>query len=97
MTLTVGANGARTQTTATESNSKLLYYADSLWYNIITTNKGGDFMETKDIIYELRTKKGALARGACRKNICYKAGCISVGKRRNDTEYRYAEAPFRIV
>ena len=29
-----------------------------LWYNIITTNKGGDFMETKDIIYELRTKKG---------------------------------------
>ena len=28
------------------------------WYNIITANEGGDFMETKDIIYELRTKKG---------------------------------------
>ena len=28
------------------------------WYNIITTNEGGDFVETKDIIYELRTKKG---------------------------------------
>ena len=27
-------------------------------YNIITTREGGDFMETKDIILELRTQKG---------------------------------------
>ena len=28
------------------------------WYTIIKTNKGGGTMETKDIILELRTKKG---------------------------------------
>ena len=36
----------------------MLVNAERLWYNIITMNKGGVFMETKDIIYELRTKKG---------------------------------------
>jgi transcriptional regulator with XRE-family HTH domain len=41
-----------------DSNSKLLFNTNSLWYNITTTNKGGDFMQTKDIIYELRTKIG---------------------------------------
>ena len=36
----------------------MLVNSSGLWYNIITTNKGGDYMETKDIILELRTKKG---------------------------------------
>ena len=29
-----------------------------VYYNLTTTSQGGDFMETKDIIFELRTKKG---------------------------------------
>ena len=41
-----------------DSNSELLDNNDRPWYNIIITKEGGDFMETKDIIYELRTKKG---------------------------------------
>ena len=36
----------------------MLVNADSPWYNKIITNESGDFMETKDIILELRTKKG---------------------------------------
>ena len=36
----------------------MLVNADNPWYNKITTNESGDFMETKDIILELRTKKG---------------------------------------
>ena len=43
---------------SSDSNSELLVNFGSSWYNIITANEGGDFMETKDIIYELRTKKG---------------------------------------
>ena len=39
------------------SNNKLLVNSSGLWYNMITTNKGGDYMETKDIILELRMKK----------------------------------------
>ena len=39
-------------------NRQLLVNAHSQCYNMITTNKGGDFMETKDIIRELRVKKG---------------------------------------
>jgi transcriptional regulator with XRE-family HTH domain len=41
-----------------DSNSELLVNNDRPWYNIIITKEGGDFMKTKDIIYELRTKKG---------------------------------------
>ena len=41
-----------------DSNSRLLVKPSELWYNMITTSKGGDYMETKDIIFELRTKKG---------------------------------------
>ena len=40
------------------SNSRLLVKPSELWYNMITTSKGGDYMETKDIILELRTKQG---------------------------------------
>ena len=40
-----------------DSNSELLADADGPWYNIITNLQGGDFMETKDIIRELRMKK----------------------------------------
>ena len=43
---------------SSNSNSELLVHSGSPWYNIITTDESGDFMETKDIIYELRTKKG---------------------------------------
>ena len=35
----------------------MLVNADNSWYNITKTD-GGGYMETKDIIYELRTKKG---------------------------------------
>ena len=41
-----------------DSNSRLLVKPSELWYNMITTSKGGDYMETKDIILELRTQKG---------------------------------------
>ena len=41
-----------------ESNTELLVNDNNSWYNIIKTNQGGYIMETKDIIYELRTKKG---------------------------------------
>ena len=41
-----------------KSNSRLLVKPSELWYTMITTSKGGDYMETKDIILELRTKKG---------------------------------------
>ena len=30
-------------------------------YSIITTDEDGDLMEAKDIVYELRTKKGLCA------------------------------------
>ena len=43
---------------SSNSNSELLVNSGSPWYNIITSSQGGDFMETKDIIFELRTKKG---------------------------------------
>ena len=36
----------------------MLVKPSELWYNMLTTSKGGDYMETKDIILELRTKKG---------------------------------------
>ena len=29
-----------------------------VYSNPTTTNEGGEFMKTKDVIYELRTKKG---------------------------------------
>ena len=36
----------------------MLVKSSKLWYNMITTSKGGDYMETKNIILELRTQKG---------------------------------------
>ena len=42
----------------TERNSELLDNSVTPWYDIITNLQGGDFMETKDIIFKLRTKKG---------------------------------------
>ena len=41
----------------TDSNSELLVNSINPWYDIVTSLQGGDFMETKDIIFELRTKK----------------------------------------
>lgn len=39
-------------------NSKLLANRAPPYYNIITNLWGGDFMETKDVIRDLRIKKG---------------------------------------
>ena len=40
-------------------------------------------METKDVLLELRTKKGIVTGGAGRKIVCNKTGGVALGKRRN--------------
>ena len=41
-----------------DSNSVLLVIHTAICYNKLKANEGGRIMETKDIILELRTKKG---------------------------------------
>jgi len=42
-------------------------------------------------------EKRTFPRGTCRKDIRYKTGRVSVGNRRNDSEYRYSQTPIQIV
>ena len=60
-------------------------------------------MDTKDVILELRTKKGLsqdeLAEKlyvTSRKTLCYKASGIPLGKRRNNSEYRNLKTALQV-
>ena len=51
-------------------------------------------METKDIIYKLRTEKGLSQEELAEKVFCDPSGGLPLGDGRNGAEYRDAEAAF---
>src|SRR5699024_3833241 len=72
------------------SNSRLLADGTSLYYNGF---KGGDFKSgNKRCDPRTANPKRIITRSTCRTGLRYQTGCVSVGKWRNNSEYRDAEA-----
>nr|WP_243106150.1 hypothetical protein [Butyricicoccus sp. OF13-6] len=53
-------------------------------------------MNTKDILYHLRTEKD-LSQDELAAKFCYPTGGIPLGNRRNHAECRNAQAAFRVL